>query len=207
MPTRLAPLVLALLLSAGCQHVGTQMSARTLDAGRARMSAGLGAGIWVDEDQVFLAPAFQARLQYGITDQAEFGVTGGTDGLGGQLKLAMIRSPSPVEGWSLSFLPGLSVGPSTWGSDPYGLRSTMQLPMLVGYRFAGHELTLGPRFLYVSTMGVRNAQAVFGGTTLGATLRFGSLTVSPELGVMSRLLWAGNVPTLIPVANLGFGWE
>lgn len=197
----------ALLLAAGCQHVGTQSSARTIDKNGTRLSVGVGAGTWVDGDVILLAPAIQGRLQYGIDDLVEFVLSGGTDGVGAHVKIAMVRPASDRVGLNVGLEPGLSVGPSTWGSDPYGLRSMVQLPLLVGYRLGGHELVLGPRFLYAATLGVGNSQAVFGGTTLGVTLRFGGFTVTPEVGVMGRLLWAGNVPSFLPVVNLGFGRE
>lgn len=200
-----AGLALLLALATGCQHVGNQSSARTLDKGKSRLSATVGGGTWSEEHR--LAPIAQGRIQYGIEDHVEFTVSGGTDGLGGEVKVSLLRAPSALQGLNLSLAPGLSVGPSTWGSDPYGLRSTVQLPLYVGYRMGGHELTLSPRFAYITTLGVHSTSALLGGATLGATFRMGGFTLTPEFGALHRLLWAGNVGALLPVVNLGFGWE
>lgn len=197
-------------LVAGCQHVGHQSSARTLDAFQSRFVVATGAATWVDGDVVMLAPAVQVRMHYGISDHVEVGISGGTDGLSILSKVALIRSQSESSGFNLALEPSLGAG--SYGGKVMG---TLRLPLLIGYRFGGHEITLGPRVhfsglpAHISSPGGSGRwpeTGLYAGGTLGGRIKTGAhFTISPEVGWLQPLSDRGAMP--IPIVNLGFSWE
>ena len=208
--SRLFLLAAASLWVTGCQHVGHQSSARTLDASQSRFSLATGAATWIDGDVVTLAPVVQARMHYGVSDHVEFGISGGTDGFAILTKVALVRSRSESWGFNLALEPSLGAG--AYGGQ---LMGAFRLPLLLGYRFGGHEVTLGPRvhlsgprsYLYGPTgSGIWPPAGLYAGGTLGARIKTGShFIVSPEVGWLQPLSDGGSMP--IPIVNVGFSWE
>ncbi len=201
---RVGPLALSttILVASGCQHVGQQSTARTLDAFQSRVSVAVGASTWIEGDVISPGAAVQARLQYGLSDHVEVGLSGGSDGLGVMTKVALIRSASDLSGLNLAIEPSVSAGTA----DNTTL-ATARLPLLFGYRFGGHEVTLGPRVHYAWAAGSeRLAGGLYAGATLGMRIKTGPhFIISPEIGWLQPLTRDSH--PLVPIVNLGFSWE
>ncbi|HLT31435.1 MAG TPA: hypothetical protein VK013_15475 [Myxococcaceae bacterium] len=199
----LSTLVATSVLVTGCQHAGHQSSARTLDAHQSRFSVAVGAGSVIDGDVIMpLVPAAQARLHHGLSDHVEVGLSGGTDGLTVLTKLALVRSPSAASGWNVALEPSIGAGPSAGN-----VVGSARLPLLIGYRFGGHEITVGPRVHWTQTLAATwPPSGLLAGGTLGARIRAGAhFVISPEIGWLQPLFAKDLWP--IPIANLGFSWE
>lgn len=207
------------LLTSGCLAAQSFTSARTLEQGKTEVTVIAAAGFPNVETGYggyahLPAPSLGAQVRHGATEHLELGVTLGQQGLGGQLKFALLRSESPQAGASLSVAPAAILNPMALGQAGARLLFSGELPLLLGIHLGGgHELTLAPLARWTYGAG---GSFVSAGGTLGVALRLSDIFVlTPEVGVMVPVM--GEHPfdyrhsesvlgPVVPSFGLGMTW-
>ena len=191
----------AALLVAGCPTATNLTSARTLDKGALEVTLAPtflnGVAVRTEEGDVAAGfvgvPSAEGQMRYGITDNLEIGAKLWLGGFAGHFKVGLLRSETAEEGFNLSFDPGVSYTGLGSGDARVDMLY-VYLPVLAGYRFNGHELTVGPRLVPVLLGASAGSSSGSGYTVLGG----GSVAVSFRLGDAFRL-----TPELSLLAPLG----
>jgi hypothetical protein len=198
----LGVLAAATLLSA-CPSFTTVGSARTLDAHQWQWVSGLEV---IEVRSPVAAPAQNANLdtlplietgvRYGVTPTVELGGKFWPLGLQADVKVALLRPPSKLEGWNLSINPALSG--ESWPSDRVESAS-LNGTLLLGYRFKGHELLFAPglvaRFVFRTwSNDTLHDYVIYGRAVVGLLIRITrGLAIQPEVGVISPFDPSGSL--------------
>jgi hypothetical protein len=185
---------------AGLSHT----SARTLDHGSTEVTLSLGGMAAEHEYSPPVLPLGGVQVRHGISDRIELGATLGTSGAGARMKVGLVRSESASSGFSLSVEPGATVFPLfREGTTPY---ATLQLPVHLGFRIGGDELTLSPRVVYSLHPDI--SPTLYAGSSIGYSFSVGeSIQLTPEFGLLVPVVEADpSAAPVIPTFGLGFTW-
>ena len=185
----------------GCPSISTSGMARTLNQGS--MQGFVSPGF--DVLGGLTVPQVEVGGRYGVTDHIEFGAKAWFFGASLDGKFALLRAPSMQGGVDLSLNPsvayfGLGVSGTDGNTGNLGLL-TVQLPVLVGVNFSGHQLMIGPKLVghvgsgeAASGLGVStNAGQLVGvGSSLGVAFKLGEeFRLMPEITYV-RYVWANG---------------
>ena len=187
-----------------CPAGFTHTSARTLDHRSTEVTLSLGGMPYEHEYSPPVLPVGGVQVRHGISDRIELGATLGTSGAGARMKVGLVRSESESSGFNLSVEPGANVVPIfREGTHPV---ATLQLPVHIGFRFGGDELTLSPRVVYYLHPEIN--PTLYAGSSIGYSFGVGeSIQLTPEFGLMVPV--NGTSPSAAPVLptfGLGFTW-
>lgn len=195
----------ALLIgSTGCLGHQTATSARTLDAGRTEVTASAAVD-WI----VF--PQGRLQVRHGLSDRVELGAGLGANGLSVHSKFGLVRSGAQ-DGANVAIGPTVHGFTGNLGGHP---RTEMGafLPLLLGVRIQGNEVTLAPYVGWQRVIGVPDStttndhQTFYGGATLGVAMRVGgSFLLTPELGLKVLTDASQEYFSAIPTLGLSFTW-
>ncbi len=165
-------------------------SARTLQKGKFQVSMAPGAYGAVSSTSNVYLPQLDLQGRYGVTDRFELGARLWLVGAAVDAKFGLFRSADPNNGFNLSVDPGLGylgLTSSGSGSSASVGTVTLYLPVLLGFRFAGHELTVGPKLVDMVLLGSSNGTSTLGGnillagSSIGFAIRVGdNFKITPE---------------------------
>lgn len=167
-------------------------------------------------------PQFDLVYRYALTDRVELGGRFQFGSVGIESKVALVRPDSALSGFNLSINPTLLGQPvgNTLGSAPVAPLLMASLPLMMGVRFSGHELTVSPRLFFFSQVGNgSNVAQLYGCGSVGfAPVFFERFRILPEVSVLTPLGGtlgpANNQPRSIYFShgtvvqfNLGFSFD
>lgn len=150
----------------GCSAVGMVQTAQTLGKGGWEVSVDPGVnGLFIVPPP---GPVLHGSFRYGVTDSVDLGGRVGTTFIEFQSKFLLTPPEHPVIAVSIAPAVGVMFGFVALGGVPM-MHAT--LPVLIGFKFGPHELTLGPRLQNVLFLGDTDADAsayiLSGGASLG----------------------------------------
>lgn len=197
----------------GCPSTTTITSARTLSKGHTQVI--LSPSLYVETIPLgshfgtSVVPSVELQLHHGITDHVEFSTKVSPGGFGVHTKVALLRPESSMDGFNISVDPGISYGSAFWLQSAHSV--FLYVPLLVGYRFGGTELTLGtraiPAYIQFRQEGqdLQAVRALYGGASLGLSIRISdSLRIVPEVNVVAPILSSATDAAWLTQYNLGF---
>jgi hypothetical protein len=205
--------LLVLVASSGCLSTSTMGLARTLNRGKVQgWVAAEGGGIITANTTASTGgvptgvtgtgyPMVEGGIRVGASDHVELGARLGFNGIGLEGKFAFLRSPTMDSGFNLSLAPqvgffGIGVGGLFVGNV------SVQLPLLMGLDFAGHELVFGPKLhnqIYVvdvsatGTAGSAVVDLLSAGASVGIALQLGPIRMMPEVSFIVPFFASGAV--------------
>jgi hypothetical protein len=195
--------VVGLAVMTGCPSASTLGLARTLDQGQGQfaLSPGLTNVAWAGTNSSLSVPQIEVAVRYGITDNFEVGAKAWFLGAQIEGKVGLLRS-NGESGVDLALNPALSylgTSFSSGGTTANAGVTTISLPLLAGFNFAGHQLMIGPKLvdqIYYAGAESSGTGAAVTGNVLFAGSSFGfALKLSNSFRVMPE------VSVLYPVAN------
>lgn len=172
--------------STGCMAIGAVQTAQTLGKGNYEVS--IEPGVYGAAVGGSNTPFFNANVafRFGITDRVDLGGRVGTTLAEFQTKFLL--SDPDNENFALSLAPSVGGFAIGTGVGSVGLLS-IPVPVLIGFKFGDHELTLGPRIqnviFFASADAGGSANASAGAYVLMAG---GSVGFAAQLGDRFRLL-------------------
>lgn len=199
---RLLVMVIAAVSSMGCLSASTMGLARTLNKGAVQgWASAAGGGIIASAPTASTGgvptttstgtgyPMVEGGVRVGVSDHVELGGRLGFNGIGIEGKFGFVRSPTMDSGINVSLAPQVGfVGIGVAGAFVGVV--TMQLPVLIGIDFGGHELVLGPKLhnsIYFAgvSAGGSSANAVIdllsAGASVGFAIKAGPVRLLPEV--------------------------
>ncbi|MBL8952228.1 MAG: hypothetical protein JNK82_15705, partial [Myxococcaceae bacterium] len=209
---------LALAVAAsGCITTGNMQRAETL--GRGNFEFGVEPGLWAgiitnrnaNAGNVYL-PSLNFSARFGVSDRVDIGGRFGSGILELQTKFMLT---APESSFVLSLAPtvqGFAFGGSA-GAGFVGVGfANIAVPLLIGFKFGPHELTLGPRvnnFLLFGGSGVGGsavAYAFLPGLSVGFAARVTDFfELMPEVSVALPVASAGGVSGNLSAGTGGNG--
>lgn len=208
--SRLLCVALMGLVCVGCASTSTMGLARTLNKGAVQGWVALeGGGIVVPAASTGTStgtgtgyPMAEGGVRFGASDHVELGARLGFNGLGLEGKFALARSPTMDQGLNVSINPQIGF----FGVSAAGLfvgNLSMQLPVLIGIDFGGHELIFGPKLHNQTFFGsVTDASGatsgvalnlLSGGLSVGFAIKAGPVRVIPEVSGIAPFLASGAI--------------
>jgi hypothetical protein len=164
-----------------------------------------GAGLGGTTTGLGFLPQAELAIRYGVTDNIEFAAKAWLVGVGTELKIGLMESPTMDSGIDLSLNPsfayfGLNAGS---GDTAAGINSfTLGVPVLVGFNMGGHQLVLGPKVINQlliasgstgGTGGSAMVDILSVGTTVGYALKLGDeFRLLPEIAILYPLAAFGS---------------
>lgn len=182
----------------GCWSASTMGSARTLPRGKVQGFIAPGVVGIGGNGTTNVFPQFEGGIRVGVTDRVELGAKAWLVGFNVDAKIGIVRPASPLNGFNLSVAPGIGLLGGTTNLGYLGSLGAsgvnFYLPLLMGFRFAGHELTLAPKV--VDTQWVFNngnsttaENWLFLGSSLGFSIKLGEFVrLIPEVSFLAHVL-------------------
>lgn len=217
--------LLVLVVFTGCASTSTMGLARTLNQGAVQgwVAAEGGANVPVTTTPGSTTttavgyPMLEGGVRFGASDHVELGAKLGFNGIGLEGKFALVRPETMDNGINVSIAPQASfVGIAVPGASIGNF--TAQLPVLIGFDFAGHELVLGPRLhnqFAFGTLSTNNGlesvslNLLSAGMTVGFAIKVGaSVRIVPEIALLVPFfaaVGANTSGTSSVVAGAGVG--
>ncbi|MHB8873089.1 MAG: hypothetical protein ACYC8T_05325 [Myxococcaceae bacterium] len=188
-------------LLSGCPSITTLGSARTMDEGRIQVlfapeATTMGAYDPSGGQRGDVTSQAELGARYGVNDFVEVGAKAWLVGMAMDAKFALIRSPTPERGFNLALDPGvgyLTLSSSFMSGAVSANVVTLYFPVMLGYRFAFHEITVTPKFIDQISFGSGALNNVpWLGASAGVSFRLGAgLRLMPEVSVVYPFT-AGN---------------
>lgn len=215
--------------SMGCMAIGAVQTAQTLGQGNYEVSIEPGVYGAAVSGQTPTYFSMNVGVRFGVTDRFDLGGRVGTTF--GEVQTKILLSDPANENFALSLAPAIGGFGVGTGVASVGILN-IPLPVLIGFKFGEHELTLGPRFqnlvLFASEeVSSANASAtsyvLMAGASVGFAAQladrfrllpeiaiagpiFGSATASVNGGTQSQTSsgFVTEVGGLLFMGNLGF---
>jgi hypothetical protein len=176
----------------GCNAAGMVQTAQTLGKGGWEVSVDPGVnGVF---GLPVAGPIIHGAFRYGVTDKVDLGLRVGSNIAEFQSKFLLTEPENPTIAVSLAPAIGAYYEPLS-----FGLFSSLNVPVpvLIGFKFGQHELTLGPRlqnnvYFFPITDGGR-FYVLSAGLSLGFAAQLGeTFRMLPELSVLTPLMISGS---------------
>jgi len=170
--------------SMGCLAIGAAQTAQTLGAGNYEVSIEPGVYGAAVGGNTFPFASLNVAFRAGLTDRFDLGGRVGTTL--GELQTKILLSDPENENFALSLAPavgGFGLGSSLGG---FGVLS-VPLPVLIGFKFGRHELTLGPRLQNLVVFGSAGAAGADASAAAYVLMAGGSLGFGAQLTDRFRL--------------------
>ncbi len=176
----------------GCAATGMVQTAQTVGKGGYEVS--IDPGVNGVLGLPFAGPAFHAAFRYGVTDRIDIGARVGTTLA--ELQAKFLFTDPANETIAVSIVPAAGVLLIPGSGFVSGVN--IPIPVLIGFKFGAHELTLGPRFqnsIYFDPTGTVDGSFY----SLGAGLSLGfaaqateSFRILPEFSVVTPIVIGGS---------------
>lgn len=171
--------------STGCMAIGAVQTAQTLGEGNYEVSIEpgvYGAAVAGEGSQAF---SLNVGFRFGVTDRFDIGGRVGTTL--GEVQTKILLSDPENENFALSIAPAIGGFGFGTGVGSVGVLN-IPVPVLIGFKFGRHELTLGPRIQNLVLFGSAGAGNSNADASLYVLMAGGSVGFAAQLGERFRLL-------------------
>jgi hypothetical protein len=194
----------AALVITGCASFSSVQTADTL--GRGRIQAAVEPGLWgaVSTQGPGVIPHVDGAVRFGVSDRVDLGVRAGMSFLEFQSKFQFTEPSNPLVAVSIApTLGGLFTNGSSDGSAAGILN--VALPVLIGVKFGGNQLVLGPRAQGFFIFANGNAVPIIAvGSSVGFMWRLtDNFGLMPEVAVLAPVVGANEAAMLFRGLNTG----
>jgi hypothetical protein len=165
--------------------IGAVQTAQTVGQGGYEVSIEPGAYGAAAAGQNTTTFSSNVAFRFGITDRFDIGGRVGTTL--GELQTKILLSDPDNDGFALSLAPAIGGFGFGVGDASFGVLN-IPIPVLIGFKFGPHELTLGPRIQNMVVFGSASAGGNSASTSVYVLMAGGSVGFAAQLGERFRLL-------------------
>lgn len=184
----LTQLGLAMVLgvgSTGCMAIGAVQTAQTLGEGNYEVSIEPGAYGAAARGENYTTFSTNVAFRFGITDRFDLGARVGSTLAEVQTKILL--SDPDNDSFALSLAPAIGGFGFGAGGASIGVLN-IPIPVLIGFKFGQHELTLGPRIQNVVLFGSASSGSASADAGVYVLMAGGSVGFAAQIAERFRLL-------------------
>lgn len=171
--------------SMGCMAIGSVQTAQTLGKGNYEVSIEPGVYGAAASGSVVPFASFNVGFRVGVSDRVDLGGRVGTTL--GEFQTKFLLTDPENENFALSLAP--AIGGFGFGTSLGGVGVlNIPLPVLIGFKFGQHELTLGPRLQNMFIFGSAGAGSTEASASAYVLMAGTSVGFGAQLGERFRLL-------------------
>ncbi len=171
--------------STGCMAIGAVQTAQTLGEGNYEVAIEPGAYGVAAGGENYTTFSMNVGFRFGVTDRFDIGGRVGTTL--GEVQTKFLLSDPDNDSFALSIAPAIGGFGFGTGVGSVGVLN-IPVPVLIGFKFGDHELTLGPRIQNLILFGSASAGSTDASAGVYVLMAGGSVGFAAQLGSRFRLL-------------------